>query len=74
MNYEENFSPTASMTSVKVLMQKAVQENLILHQMNVKSAYLHAPIECEIYMEQAEGYEVKLIENEKLVYKFHFMD
>lgn len=29
-------------------MQKAAQENLILHQMDVKTAYLHAPIDCEI--------------------------
>ena len=40
-------------------MQKAAQENLILHQMDVETAYLHAPIDCEIFMEQPEGYEVK---------------
>ncbi len=45
------------------------QENLIVHQMDVKTAYLHAPIECEIYIEQPEGYEVKSQSNEKLVYK-----
>ena len=45
------------MTSVRVVMQKAAQENLILHQMDVQTAYLHAPIDCEIYMEQPQGFE-----------------
>lgn len=58
-DYEETFSPTADMTSVRVVMQKAAQENLILHQMDVKTAYLHAPIDCELYIEQPEGYEMR---------------
>ena len=67
VDYGETFSPTADLTSVRVLMQKAAQEDLILHQMDVKTAYLHAPIDCEIYMEQPEGYDVKSQTNEKLV-------
>lgn len=69
VDYEETFSPTANLTSIRVLMQKAAQENLILHQMDVKTAYLNAPIDCEIYMEQPEGFEVKSSNNEKLVCK-----
>lgn len=33
-------------------MQMAAQFDPELHQMDVKTAYLHAPIDCEIYMEQ----------------------
>lgn len=69
VDYKETFSPTANLTSVRVLMQKAAQDDLILHQMDVKTAYLNAPIDCEIYMEQPEGYEVKSSTNEKLVCK-----
>ena len=68
IDYEETFSPTANLTSVRVLIQKAAQENLILHQMDVETAYLHAPIDCEIYIEQPEGYEEESA-NKKLVYK-----
>ena len=50
-------------------MQKAAQEGLILHQMAVKTAYSHAPIDCEIYMEQPEGYEEKSRTGENLVCK-----
>ena len=57
------------MTSIWVLAQKAAQENLVVHHMDVKTAYLHAPIECEIYIEQPEGYEVASKEDDKLVCK-----
>ena len=50
-------------------MQKAAQENLIWHQMNVKTAYLHAQINHKMYMEQPKGYEQKYEKYEKLVYK-----
>lgn len=64
VNYEETFSPTASMTSIRVLAQKVAQDNLIVHQMDVKTAYLHAPITFHIYIEQPEGYEVTSNEGE----------
>ncbi len=67
VDYEETFSPTANLTSIRVIIQKAVQENLILHHMDVKTAYLNAPIDQEIYIEQPEGYEVKSGTNAKLV-------
>lgn len=57
IDYGETFSPTANLTSIRVLLQKAAQENLLLHQMDVKTAYLHAPIDYEIYIDQPEGYE-----------------
>ncbi|KAG7479129.1 Retrovirus-related Pol poly from transposon TNT 1-94 [Solea senegalensis] len=59
IDYKETFSPTANMTSVRALMQVAVQEGLTLHQMDVKTAYLHAPMDCEVYMEQPDGFEIK---------------
>ncbi|KAJ8381057.1 hypothetical protein SKAU_G00018350 [Synaphobranchus kaupii] len=57
IDYGETFSPTANLTSVRVVLQKAAQEDLLLHQMDVKTAYLHAPIDYEIYIDQPEGYE-----------------
>lgn len=71
IDYNETFSPTADMTSVRVLMQLAAQYDLELHQMDVKTAYLHAPIDCEIYMEQPEGFEKKSKTGEKLVCKLN---
>ena len=65
VDYGETFSPTADLTSVRVVLQKAVQENLLVHQMDVKTAFLHAPIDYEIYINPPEGYQ----EKEGVVYK-----
>lgn len=48
-------------------MQKVAQENLILHQMDVKTAWFNATIDCESYMEQPEDYEMKSHTNKELV-------
>jgi len=72
VDYHETFAPTVNFTSVRILMQLAAQYDLILHQMDVKTAYLNAPIDCEIFMEQAEGFEVPSnCGSEKLVYKLN---
>ena len=43
-----------------------VQYDLIVHHMDVKTAYLHAPIDYEIFVEQPEGFKTK-----KLVYRLN---
>ena len=53
------------MTSICTRMQKEAQYDLKL-QMDVKTAYLNAPIDCEVYIEQPEGFEVKSETGEKL--------
>ena len=45
------------MSSVRVLMQKAMQNNMLIHQMDVMTAYLNAPVDREIYIQQPEGFE-----------------
>jgi len=69
VDYRETFSPTAHMTSVRMLMQAAVDSDLIVHQMDVKTAYLNAPIDCELYVQQPEGYDVSDKGDDKLVWK-----
>ena len=69
IDYGETFSPTARMSSVRILAQLAVQYDLHVHQMDVKSAYLNAPIDCEIYMEQPQGFQKTGPNGGKLVCK-----
>ena len=42
-----------------MLLQIATQYNLMVHQLDVKSAYFNASIEWELYMEQAKGFEIE---------------
>ena len=57
-DYFDTFAPTAKMTSVRAIMQIAAQYDLVVHQMDVKTAYLNAPIDCKIFLVQPEGYRV----------------
>lgn len=69
VDFQETFSPTARITSIRILMQFALEHNLFVHQMDVKAAYLNAPIDVELYVDQPEGYQVKSKTGEKLVFK-----
>ena len=65
IDYDETFSPTARITSMKVLLQLAVKYDLLVDQMDVKTAYLNAPIDCELYTEQPEGFVTRDRNGEK---------
>ena len=69
IDYTETFLPTAKLTSIRILLQVAANENLSLHQLDVKTAYLNAPIDHEIYLEQPKGFEKYDANNCKLVMK-----
>ena len=56
IDFHETFSPTVKFTLVRMLMQIAVRENLLVHSMDIKIAYLNADIDCEIFLEQPEGF------------------
>ena len=66
-DYRETFAPTTNMVSIRLLLQIAVPYDLIIHHMDVKSAYLNASLDYEIYVEPPEGFKGK---NENDVWKF----
>ena len=55
-DYHETFALTAKMISLRILMQISAHKNLHIHQMDVKTAYLNAPVYCDIYLEPPEGH------------------
>ena len=57
------------MNSARMITQIATQNNLDIHQMDFKSAYLNAPINCDIYVEQPKGFKVKSNNGENLVWR-----
>ncbi|WVZ50711.1 hypothetical protein U9M48_001943 [Paspalum notatum var. saurae] len=58
-DFFDTYSPIARMTTICVLLSMAVSYGLIIHQMDVKTAFLNGELEEEIYMEQADGFVVK---------------
>ena len=55
-DYKETFALTTTMASIRLLLQIAVYYDLSIHHMDVKRAYLNAPLDYEIYVEPPEGF------------------
>ena len=58
IDFEETFSPVVRFSSVRTLLALAVQKNMIVHQMDVVTAFLNGKLDEEIYMQQPDGYQV----------------
>ena len=56
IDYDETFSPVVRFSSIRFLLAFAVQNDLLIHQMNVETAFLKGKLDEEIYMQQPEGY------------------
>lgn len=69
IDYFEIFEPMAIVEYVRILTKLVVNFDLLLHQMDVESAYLHAPLKCDVYICQPPGF-AKLDKNgNELIWK-----
>lgn len=59
IDYDEIYSPVARYSLIRFLLAKAVKHNLIIHQMDAKTAFLQGELIEEIYMHQPEGLDDK---------------
>eukprot|EP00253_Pinus_taeda_P008546 PITA_08546 len=56
IDYTDTFSPVAKMNSIRLVLSFAASLKWEVHQMDVKSAFLHGDLHEEIYMEQPIGF------------------
>eukprot|EP00253_Pinus_taeda_P003920 PITA_03920 len=56
IDYTETFSPVAKMNSIRLVLSLVASFKWEVHQMDVKSAFLHGDLHEEIYMEQPTGF------------------
>ncbi|BBH06862.1 transposable element gene [Prunus dulcis] len=59
IDYFDTYSPVSRITTIRTLIALASVHNLVIHQMDVKTAFLNGDLDEEIYMEQPEGFIVK---------------
>ena len=58
IDYDETFSPVVRFSSIRSLLAFAVQNNMLIHQMDVVTAFLNGELDEEIYMQQPTGYVI----------------
>ena len=56
IDFFDTFSPVTKITSIRLLIAIVAIYNLIIHQMDVKIAFLNGDLEEEIYIDQLEGF------------------
>ncbi|GJQ95173.1 retrovirus-related pol polyprotein from transposon TNT 1-94 [Tanacetum coccineum] len=56
LNYFDTYSPITRINSNRMILAIAALQNLEVHQMDVKTAFLNGDLEEEIYMNQPEGF------------------
>ncbi|GAA0144190.1 transmembrane signal receptor [Lithospermum erythrorhizon] len=69
IDYSEVFAPVARMDIVRMILSIAANQGWMVHQLDVKSAFLHGELIEEVFIEQPRGYLKK--GDEDLVYKLH---
>jgi hypothetical protein len=52
----ETFAPVVKATSIRTLLALAAHEGLLMHQLDVETAFLNGKLDEEIYVEQPPGY------------------
>ncbi len=68
VDYNETFAPITKFVLIHCILALGAIEDMEIHQMDVKTAFINGDLEEKIYMEQPEGFTH---EGEHLVCKFH---
>ncbi|GKB51210.1 putative ribonuclease H-like domain-containing protein [Tanacetum coccineum] len=76
IDYDEVFAPVARIEAIRLFMAYASFKGFVVYQMDVKSAFLYAKIEQEVYICQPHGFEDpdfpnKVYKVEKALYGLH---
>jgi hypothetical protein len=58
-DFFDTYSHVARFTTICVLLSLATSHGMLIHQMDVKTAFLNGELEEEIYMTQSDGFVVK---------------
>ncbi|KAL0348559.1 UNVERIFIED_CONTAM: Retrovirus-related Pol polyprotein from transposon TNT 1-94 [Sesamum angustifolium] len=63
IDYFDTYSPVTKIATIRALIALSAINDLMIHQMDVKTAFLNGDLEEEIYMEQPEGFVVPGLES-----------
>ncbi|GKA16567.1 zinc finger, CCHC-type containing protein [Tanacetum coccineum] len=56
IEYFDTYAPVAHISTIRMLIAMALIHNLVIHQMDVKTAFLNGDLDEEVYMNQPQGF------------------
>ena len=56
VDFFDTYAPVARISTIRLLIDLASVHNLVVHQMDVKTAFLNGELDEEVYMKQPEGF------------------
>ena len=63
MAYDGTFSPVVRFSSIPMLLAVAIQNDMLIHQMDVVTVFLNGKLKEEIYIQQSPGYSEQVKEH-----------
>ncbi|GJR06104.1 copia protein [Tanacetum coccineum] len=57
IDFEESFAPVARIEAIRIFIANATTKNMIIYQMDVKTAFLNGDLQEEVFVSQPEGFE-----------------
>ncbi|GJV12632.1 retrovirus-related pol polyprotein from transposon TNT 1-94 [Tanacetum coccineum] len=67
INFEESFAPVARIEAIRIFVANTTHKNMIIYQMDIKTAFLNGELKEEVYVSQPEGFVDQ--DNPSQVYK-----
>nr|GEZ91507.1 retrovirus-related Pol polyprotein from transposon TNT 1-94 [Tanacetum cinerariifolium] len=65
IDFEESFAPVARLEAIRIFLAYAAHKNMVVYQMDVKTAFLNGNLQDEVYVSQLDGF----LDNPNHVYK-----
>nr|GEY83529.1 hypothetical protein [Tanacetum cinerariifolium] len=56
IDFEESFAPVASLEAIQIFLAYAAHKNIVVYQMDVKTAFLNGNLREEVYVSQPDGF------------------
>nr|GFC48862.1 retrovirus-related Pol polyprotein from transposon TNT 1-94 [Tanacetum cinerariifolium] len=56
IDFEESFAPVARLEAIRIFLAYAAYKNMVVYQMDVKSAFLNGNLREEVYVSQPDGF------------------
>nr|GEW05530.1 retrovirus-related Pol polyprotein from transposon TNT 1-94 [Tanacetum cinerariifolium] len=56
IDFEESFAPVARLEAIRIFLAYAAHKNMVIYQMDVKTAFLNGNLREEVYVSQPDGF------------------